>query len=77
MHNKIDYTNMLDKERAARLDFVQYLGYKKSRILIKIIYHTNTLYGEFEAWCGFAGVSGYPVKAMWNKYHGKSPDPSN
>lgn len=68
MHNTIDYSKSLAKHFDAVEDVKDWFGDRWSTV--------SPLMGQikdpvqFEAWAGFAGVSGFPVEAWYELYHG-------
>lgn len=68
MHYTINYSEKTDRE--AVLDWVQWLGFRRTRILIACI-HNSMNFENFESWCSFAGVQGKPVEAAWKWFQKK------
>ena len=61
----IDYSTFTgpDKANAALDDVREYLGEAKFAVLLDAARDYN--FEQFEVLCGFAGIEGYPVRAMY------------
>jgi hypothetical protein len=60
-----------ERERAACLEAVQYLGQRRARAVWRVLRREKDFtYEQFRQVCWFPiGIEGYPVKAMWNRTH--------
>lgn len=67
MHTTINYANSTPRD--AVLDAVEYLGYRRTRLLVseakRLVNYGTSGYEQWTNLMAFAGVEGYPVKAMW------------
>lgn len=69
MHSTIDYS----KSPAPAFDAVEHvkdwLGAKYNDVAPEFAKITNC--GQFAMWCSMAGISGFPVKAWYEHFHGQ------
>lgn len=65
MHTYVKYSSP-NSARLAMLDFVQWCGFRRSVILFR--WARGCTEENFRHWCAFAGVEGYPVTAVYQKY---------
>jgi hypothetical protein len=72
MHRIINYTklNLSDeeKQRKACMDTLHYLGQFRFKIMANMIKYKTVNDAAIEFYFSFAGVEGYPVEAMVNRY---------
>jgi len=65
MHSYVRYSGP-DAKRKARLDFVEWCGFRRSVILFR--WARGCSEENFHHWCSFVGVEGYPVTAVYRRY---------
>lgn len=70
MHYTRDYTKSPAKSFDAVQDIIEYLGEKKYNKISPLI-STIKDQKKFAAYCSLAGISGFPVKAWYEHYHGQ------
>lgn len=64
-HYDVEYSS----EREALLDTVRYVGMKTYKAMVKTANYPDITLEAFRMACSFAGVQGYPIKVMWERYH--------
>lgn len=72
MHTEISYANRPDAQRKAINDWCNYLGLKRAKLLLCLARQDKPireLWDSFNRWCGFTGVTGYPVLATFAYCH--------
>lgn len=70
MKRIVDYTNSPCKSADAFNDIVEYLGEERyNKISPELSKITDCR--QFEFYCSLAGISGYPVVAWYEHYHGQ------
>ncbi len=58
-------------DRKALIDMLfWYQGFDKFKLLVRSI-KAGCPFDQLAFMCGFSGVEGYPVNAMWRRYHDK------
>jgi hypothetical protein len=70
MHNNKDYSNSPCKNFDAVQDIKDYLGKKKWAEISPQMAHIKDK-EQFEMYCSVAGISGFPVRAWYELYHGQ------
>jgi hypothetical protein len=77
MHHEIDYNRYSDGNAARRKainDLVSFVGKKRTAALIKHARHPEADLDRFQFYASFAGVSGFPVRALWAYASGRDLD---
>jgi hypothetical protein len=70
MKTTIDYSshdNAIAKHNAAIADCRDYMGARFDLLVTEL--RKVESWDQFAALCGFVGIEGYPVKALWNHCH--------
>ena len=73
MHTLIEYNG--DKDRAIQ-DAKDYLGDRYDLLISSLLAHAKDK-REIRVWFAFAGVEGYPVECIIEKYFKELPDETN
>lgn len=69
MHNTVNYSRSVAPAFDAVEDVKEWLGKKYEQIapvMAKVVDQD-----QFALYCGLAGISGYPVKAWYEHFHGQ------
>ena len=71
MHTEIHYNEKCQEcnDRKALIDTLHWFGgYKGFKTLVRFI-KSGCSFEQLAFYAGFGGVQGYPVNAMWRRYH--------
>lgn len=69
MKRTVDYAFSPCPNADAVADIQEYLGDRYDRVAAYL--RTITDFGQFQLWCSFAGIEGFPVKAWFRHFHGE------
>lgn len=69
MHTTIDYSKSPSPQFDAVQDIMEWFGHKYPVIARELCRIKDQ--EQFTCWCSFGGVTGFPVKAWYEHFHGQ------